>query len=109
MFRTGRRRHDERIATLAVLSVALLVASSQTPLTAESKNRRSRAGVPVTEVTALVAPAPPPVAVPAPPPAPAPVAETPGYWVVSQDGGVFAYGAAPFKGSTGALKLNKPM
>ena len=89
--------------------MALLVASSQTPLTAASKNRRSRAGVPVTEVTALVAPAPPPVPVPAPPPAPAPAADPPGYWVVSQDGGVFAYGSAPFKGSTGALKLNKPM
>ncbi|HUR22836.1 MAG TPA: peptidoglycan DD-metalloendopeptidase family protein [Acidimicrobiales bacterium] len=32
-----------------------------------------------------------------------------GYWVLGADGGVFTFGAARFHGSTGALKLNKPI
>ena len=32
-----------------------------------------------------------------------------GYWLVASDGGIFAYGDAPFFGSTGALQLNKPI
>ena len=32
-----------------------------------------------------------------------------GYWLVASDGGVFAFGAAAFYGSTGALTLNKPI
>ena len=32
-----------------------------------------------------------------------------GYWLVASDGGVFAYGAAPFYGSTGAIVLNRPV
>jgi hypothetical protein len=28
-----------------------------------------------------------------------------GYWMVGQDGGIFAYGDAPFSGSTGGMKL----
>jgi hypothetical protein len=31
-----------------------------------------------------------------------------GYWLVASDGGVFAF-KAPFRGSTGSIKLNKPM
>ena len=31
-----------------------------------------------------------------------------GYWLVASDGGVFAF-EAPFRGSTGATRLNKPM
>ena len=31
-----------------------------------------------------------------------------GYWLVASDGGVFAF-KAPFRGSTGNTKLNKPM
>ncbi len=40
------------------------------------------------------------------------VAATPdggGYWLVASDGGMFTYGDAAFHGSTGALKLNKPI
>ncbi len=33
----------------------------------------------------------------------------PGYWTVSSDGGIFTFGGASFYGSTGALKLNKPI
>jgi hypothetical protein len=32
-----------------------------------------------------------------------------GYWLVASDGGVFSYGNAVFQGSTGNLKLNKPI
>ena len=32
-----------------------------------------------------------------------------GYWLVASDGGVFAFGAAPFLGSTGATRLNRPV
>jgi hypothetical protein len=31
-----------------------------------------------------------------------------GYWLVASDGGVFAFNA-PFLGSTGSIKLNKPV
>jgi hypothetical protein len=32
-----------------------------------------------------------------------------GYWMVATDGGIFAFGQAPFMGSTGAIKLNQPI
>ncbi len=33
----------------------------------------------------------------------------PGYWQVAADGGVFTFGAANFYGSTGSMRLNKPV
>jgi len=33
----------------------------------------------------------------------------PGYWLVADDGGVFSYGSAAFLGSTGAIRLNRPI
>ena len=33
----------------------------------------------------------------------------PGYWMVGQDGGIFSFGQAAFKGSTGGMKLNQPI
>jgi hypothetical protein len=32
-----------------------------------------------------------------------------GYWLVGSDGGIFNYGLAPFKGSTGSLRLQRPV
>jgi hypothetical protein len=32
-----------------------------------------------------------------------------GYWALGSDGGVFSFGNAPFYGSTGGMKLNKPI
>ncbi len=32
-----------------------------------------------------------------------------GYWLVASDGGIFSYGDAQFYGSTGSIKLNKPI
>jgi hypothetical protein len=40
------------------------------------------------------------------------MASTPGgggYWLVASDGGVFAFGDARFFGSTGAIRLNRPI
>ena len=45
-----------------------------------------------------------------PPVSPAPPAEDfPGYWLASSDGGVFAFGVAPFAGSAGSLHLSAPV
>ena len=32
-----------------------------------------------------------------------------GYWLVGTDGGIFSFGDAAFYGSTGSLRLNKPI
>ncbi len=32
-----------------------------------------------------------------------------GYWLVGQDGGIFTFGSAQFYGSTGSLRLNRPV
>nr|MBF6554771.1 hypothetical protein [Acidimicrobiales bacterium] len=32
-----------------------------------------------------------------------------GYWLVASDGGIFSFGDAGFHGSTGAIRLNKPV
>ncbi len=32
-----------------------------------------------------------------------------GYWLVATDGGIFAFGNAPFYGSTESIHLNKPV
>jgi hypothetical protein len=104
MSRSGRRCRDRRIGMLALLTVCLLVSAAQQSTTAAKK--KGRAGVPVT-----AAPPPAPaIPVPAVAPAATPAGPEPaGYWIVGSDGGVYAYGSAPIKGSTGALKLNKPI
>jgi len=42
-------------------------------------------------------------------PGPTPVGDPTGYWLVGDDGGVFAFGAAKFFGSTGAIALRRPI
>ena len=37
------------------------------------------------------------------------VAAVSAYWVVASDGGIFSFGGAPFYGSTGNIRLNKPV
>ena len=46
----------------------------------------------------------------APPhPAPPPPAARHGYWLVGGDGGIFTFGSAQFYGSTGSLRLQRPV
>ena len=45
---------------------------------------------------------------PVPVPVPVPAAAT-GYWLVASDGGIFPFGAAGGFGSTGGVRLNKPI
>jgi hypothetical protein len=40
---------------------------------------------------------------------PAPPAPTHGYWLVGSDGGIFSFGSAQFYGSTGNLRLQRPV
>jgi hypothetical protein len=56
-------------------------------------------------ITYTVVGVPPP---PSPPPA-APPSPSHGYWLVGSDGGIFTFGSAGFHGSTGDLKLNRPI
>ena len=50
------------------------------------------------------APSPPP-----PPPAPTPPTVSHGYWLVGSDGGIFNFGSAGFHGSTGSMRLQRPV
>ncbi len=56
---------------------------------------------PTTTTTTTTAPP----GVPTPSPAPIPA----GQWMTAADGGVFNFGAAPFLGSAGGMRLNKPV
>ena len=46
---------------------------------------------------------------PPPPPPPPPPATAHGYWLVGSDGGIFTFGSSQFYGSTGNLKLQRPV
>jgi len=50
-----------------------------------------------------------PPAPPTPPTPPAPPAPSHGYWLVGSDGGIFTFGNSTFFGSTGSLKLQRPV
>ena len=50
---------------------------------------------------------PPPTPSPLPPPSPSPAQH--GYWLVGSDGGIFTFGSAQFYGSTGSLRLQRPV
>ena len=43
------------------------------------------------------------------PPITSPTATSHGYWLVGSDGGIFSFGSAQFYGSTGSLKLQRPV
>jgi hypothetical protein len=58
-------------------------------------------GLPAATFTETVSPGP--VTSPSPPPSPH------GYWLVGGDGGIFNFGSATFEGSTGSLKLTRPV
>ena len=56
-------------------------------------------------------PPPPPPLPPSPPPPPSSSPTTPqhGYWLVGGDGGIFNFGSAQFYGSTGSMRLQRPV
>ncbi len=58
-------------------------------------------------VLAVVATAALPAA--SPPASAQPSQSAPAYWLVASDGGIFAFGGAPYYGSTGGMVLNKPV
>ena len=60
-------------------------------------------GSPATQAFTLVVDAPA-----ASPPA-SPPAASHGYWLVGSDGGIFTFGSAQFHGSTGSLRLQRPV
>ena len=72
------------------------VTSSTVPTLAELT------GTPVALVDVPAAPTP------APSPAPTPTPSH-GYWLVGSDGGIFSFGSAQFYGSTGSLRLQRPV
>jgi hypothetical protein len=61
----------------------------------------------ITYSVVSAAPVSPPPAPPQPQPQPQP--QPHGYWLVGSDGGIFTFGSAAFHGSTGNLKLNRPI
>jgi hypothetical protein len=65
-------------------------------------------GPPATQSLTLTVNAPPASSPPVPPP-PAPPPATHGYWLVGSDGGIFSFGDAGFYGSTGSLRLQRPI
>jgi hypothetical protein len=75
----------------------------------------SSAPPPVVTPPVPVLPTPPPPPTPTPTPTPPPVVTSPtstashGYWLVGSDGGIFTFGDAQFYGSTGNLRLQRPV
>jgi hypothetical protein len=59
--------------------------------------------------TPALSPANPGASPAASPSCPTPARPAPGYWQVGSDGGIFSFGAAQFYGSTGSMRLNKPV
>ena len=63
----------------------------------------------VTEVFENSPSAPAPTTLQTAPAQSVPTNVTQGYWLVARDGGIFSFGTAAFKGSTGGIALNKPI
>ncbi len=57
----------------------------------------------------VLAPATPVASPAASPSCPIPHTPAPGYWQVGSDGGIFSFGGAQFYGSTGSIRLNRPV
>ena len=114
---TARRRRGVGLLTCAALVVSLLGASpgagaavSAVPLPAATAGSGYRVATTAGAVAAFGATyagsAPSALAHPI-----VAMASTPGfgYWLVASDGGVFSFGDARFFGSTGALRLTRPI
>ena len=75
-------------------------ASDYTPTYTSATDDFTVTGGPATQTT----PPPPSTTTPVTPPPP-----TYGYWLVGSDGGIFTFGSAQFYGSTGSIRLQRPV
>ena len=108
----ARRRRSGGTALLGIVLGALLLPPAPSGLTASVASAAVAAtpaansvvpfGVTAVGANTLTNPNAPVVAMAATP-------DGGGYWVLSSDGGVFAYGDARFSGSAGSLHLNAPI
>jgi hypothetical protein len=102
-------------ASAAGRSATLTLTDDASPSLAASTQTVTLTGAGIAPPAPAQVPAPLPAPAPAPAPAPGvnPISPRPltakGYWLAASDGGVFNFGDAAFFGSTGAIKLNKPI
>ena len=75
-------------------------ASDYTPTYTSATDDFTVTGGPAEQTT----PPPPPTTIPPTTPVP-----TYGYWLVGSDGGIFTFGSAQFYGSTGSIRLQRPV
>jgi hypothetical protein len=102
---TLARRSARAVLGLVVAAVVLVPAGAATAgptgTTASTTSTSTAPGAPST-TAATSAPVAPQALGPA-------VTSVSAYWVVASDGGVFSFGGAPFYGSTGNIRLNRPV
>ena len=88
-------------------SIAVVAAWAYADGSTQYEGEAPDGGTPCCSVTpgeATPTPTPPPT----PTPTPVPTGQH-GYWLVGSDGGIFSFGSAMFYGSTGAMKLQRPV
>jgi IPT/TIG domain len=91
--------------TTGTVDITVTTSAGTSTISSADRYTYTSAMVPSTTTTTTTTSAPPVTSPPSPPP-PAP---THGYWLVGSDGGIFTFGSAQFYGSTGSLRLQRPV